>query len=88
MKIKLSPKVSFWGLMDPVDLKLKYSLTELSPVGELDETKLANWERDQIFKSVQDGRISISVKREDLLKSLPEKEIKISKKVAKKVTKK
>lgn len=88
MKIRLSPKVSFWGLMDPIDLKLKYNLTEISPVGEVDETKLADWEKDQILKSVQDGRISISVKPEDLLKSLPEKEIKVSKKVAKKVTKK
>lgn len=88
MKIRLSPKVSFWGLMDPVDLKLTLSLTEPSPLVEIDESKLYDWELKQIVGSVQDGRISISVKVEDLLKSIAENtKIKQEKKASKKATK-
>lgn len=88
MKIRLSPRESFWGLMDPIDLKLTLSLSEVTPQVEVDESKLYEWEINQILKSVQDRRISISLQVEDLLKSLPETEKKISKKVTKKVTKK
>lgn len=88
MKIRLSPKESFWGLMDPIDLKLTLSLTEQKPLTEIDETKLYDWEITQIVKSVQDRRISISLQVEDLLKSLPETEKKVTKKVVKKATKK
>ena len=72
MKIALHPNQSFWGLMDPIDLKLTLSLTEFQPDAEIDETKLQTWELNQIATSVKDRRISISVQLEDLLKSLPE----------------
>ncbi len=72
MKIALSPAHSFWGLMDPIDLKLTLSLTESQPVTEIDESKLYAWEIRQIVGSVKDRKISISVQVEDLLKSLPE----------------
>lgn len=72
MKIALSPAQSFWGLMDPIDLKLTLSLSETQPVTEIDETKLYPWEVHQIIGSVKDKKISISVQVEDLLKSLPE----------------
>jgi hypothetical protein len=88
MKIKLSPTISFWGLMDPIDLKLTLSLSESSPLAEIDESKLYDWELKQIIGSVKDRRISISVKVEDLLKSLEEKTIiKQEKKAIKKVLK-
>lgn len=72
MKIALNPTRSFWGLMDPIDLKVTLSLTESHPVVEIDETKLHSWEVHQIVGSVKDRKISISVQVEDLLKSIPE----------------
>lgn len=88
MKIRLSPRESFWGLMDPIDLKLTLSLSETAPLIEIDETKLYDWELNQIVKSVKDRRISISVQVEDLLKSLTEKtKIKQEKKAVKKAQK-
>jgi hypothetical protein len=71
MKIALHPNQMFWGLMNPVDLKLTLSLTEVHPSTEIDESKLHAWEIKQIIGSVKDKRISISVQVEDLIKSLP-----------------
>lgn len=71
MKIALNPNQMFWGLIDPIDLKMTLSLTELHPNTEIDESKLHAWEIKQILGSVKDKRISISVQVEDLIKSLP-----------------
>jgi hypothetical protein len=87
MKIKLSPRESFWGLMDPIDLKLTLSLSEITPFIEIDETKLNEWEINQILKSVKDRRISISVQVEDLIKSLPETNKKVERKSPKRAVK-
>jgi hypothetical protein len=83
MKITLNSNHSFWGLMDPVDLKLTLSLNDSTPDAELDETKLSQWEIKQITGSVKDKKISISLHLEDLLK-LSTENTKQEKKVANK----
>ena len=87
MKIALQPAQSFWGLMDPADLKIVLALTEIDPSIEVDETKLAAWQIKQIVGSVKDKRISISVQVEDLIKSLPATPLKEKKASVKKATK-
>lgn len=87
MKITLNPAQSFWGLMDPIDLKLTLSLSEITPSVEIDEKKLDTWEVKQIASSVKDRKISISVHIEDLLKSLPEHHKEEKKVVSKKAIK-
>lgn len=87
MKITLNPNHSFWGLMDPIDLKLTLALNDSAPDAELDETKLSNWEIKQIAGSVKEKRISISLQLEDLLKSLPETTKQEKKAASKKATK-
>ena len=87
MKIALNPNCFFWGLMNPVDMKLTLSLNESDPNVEIDETKLTNWEIKQIAGSVKDEKISISLQLEDLLKSLPETNKEQKKVAPKKVAK-
>jgi hypothetical protein len=87
MKIALQPTQSFWGLMDPIDLKVVLTLTEIQPTVEIDESKLSAWQIKQIVGSVKDKRISISVQVEDLIKSLPATPIKEKKALVKKATK-
>lgn len=82
MRITLQPRRQFWGLMNPVSLKPTLTLTEEKPVSaEIDATKLFKWEIEQILASVKAKSITISgVQIEDLLKSLPVKEVKPEKK--------
>jgi hypothetical protein len=87
MKITLNPSQSFWGLMDPIDLKVTLALTENDPVTEINESNLRPWEVKQIATSVKDKRISISLHVEDLLKSLPEDNKEQKKLTIKKATK-
>lgn len=87
MKITLNPEHSFWGLMNPIDLKLTLSLNDSAPDAELDETKLSQWEIKQIVGSVKERKISISLQVEDLLKSLPESTKQEKKVVPRKATK-
>ena len=87
MKIALNPAQSFWGLMDPIDLKVTLSLTENDPITEINESDLRPWEISQIATSVKDRRISISLHLEDLLKSLTENNKEEKKLTIKKATK-
>ena len=81
MKIALQPPHTFWGLMNPKDLKCTVSLTDVSPISsEINQDKLYPWEINQIVASVKAKRISISVQIEDLVKLLPVDEKKVEKK--------
>jgi hypothetical protein len=72
MKIALQPPHLFWGLMNPKDLKLTLSLTDVSPISpEVNQEQLMPWEIKQILASVKAKRISISVQVEDLVKLIP-----------------
>jgi hypothetical protein len=82
MKIALQPPHLFWGLMNPKDLKVTLSLTDISPISpEVNQDQLLPWEIKQIVASVKAKRISISVQLEDLVKLVPAAE---EKKVEKK----
>jgi len=74
MKISLLKLHSFWGLMNPTDLKLTASLTEEAPVIEINESKLYPWEIKQILGSIREKKITISVQVEDLVKLIPTEE--------------
>jgi hypothetical protein len=68
--------------MNPKDLKVTLSLTDISPISaEVNQEQLLPWEIKQIVASVKAKRISISVQLEDLVKLVPTAE---EKKVEKK----
>jgi hypothetical protein len=73
MKIQLNRSQSFWGLMNPKDLKLTLNLTSENPTSaEINLEKLHVWEIKQILGSLKSEKISISVKPQDLIELIPQ----------------